>query len=62
MRFLPQVGQRVRVRYDDKQELREVVTAPDEEGVPPAGSPATEEIPWNDSGRANWWANGTRRG
>jgi hypothetical protein len=62
MRFLPQVGQRVRVRFnDERNELREVVTPPGDEGVPPAGSPATEEIPWIDSGRANWWANGTRR-
>lgn len=62
MRFLPQAGQRVQVRYDgDTRSVLDVLTPPGQEGPPPAGSVPTAEIPWRDGGRANWWANGTRR-
>lgn len=62
MRSLPQAGQRVQVRYDvDAQSVLDVLTPPGQEGPPPAGSVPTVEIPWRDGGRANWWANGTRR-
>lgn len=62
MKFLPQACQRVRVRYDaQSQELIEVLTPPGAEVPPPEGYAPTEEIPWNDAGTANWWANGTRR-
>ena len=62
MKFLPQAGQRVRVRYEaDNETLLEILTPPGSEGPPPENSAPTAEIPWNDSGNANWWANGTRR-
>lgn len=62
MKFLPQAGQRVRVLFDPaKGELLRVITLPGQEGTPPPGSAPTVEIDWIDSGRANWWANGTRR-
>ena len=62
MKYLPQAGQRVQVRYDPaKQELLEVLTSPGAETPPPPGSEPTQEIPWNDSGHSNWWANDTRR-
>ena len=62
MRFLPQAGQGVRVRCDSAAHaVLEVLTPPGEESPPPPGSEPTEEIPWDDTGAANWWANGTRR-
>jgi hypothetical protein len=62
MKFLPQAGQRVRVRYDaDNHSLLEVLTPPGSEIPPPDGYVPTEEIPWNDFGHAKWWADGTRR-
>jgi hypothetical protein len=62
MSFLPQAGQGVRVRYDAQAHaVLEVLTPPGEESPPPPGFEPTKEIAWNDTGRANWWANGTRR-
>ena len=62
MKYLPQAGQRLRVLYDPATlELLRVVTAPGQETAAPPGSERTAEIPWNDSGHAGWWANGTRR-
>jgi hypothetical protein len=62
MKFLPQPGQRVRVRYDcDKQELMDILTPPGSEGAPPDGSARTVEIPWNDFGHTTFWADGSRR-
>lgn len=62
MKFLPQTGQRLRVRYDPaRNQLLEIVTPPGEEEAAPPGAEPTQEIPWNDTGRANWWADGTRR-
>lgn len=62
MAFLPQAGQRVRVLYDPtKRELQAVVTPPGQEVAAPPGAEPTKEIPWNDSGHATWWANGTKR-
>lgn len=62
MKDLPQPGQRLRVLCDPaKGELVRVVTPPGQELAPPPGSAPTQEIPWNDSGHANWWADGVRR-
>jgi hypothetical protein len=62
MTDLPQAGQGLRVLCDPaNRELVRVLTPPGQEAAPPPGSAPTKEIPWNDAGQANWWANGTRR-
>ncbi len=62
MKFLPQAGQQVRVRYDPENcQLIEILTPPGQETPPPEGYAPTGEIPWDDSHHASWWADGTRR-
>jgi hypothetical protein len=55
MRFLPQAGQRVDVRYDPAtREVRKILTAAGEERGTPLASQPTVEIPWVDSARQGY--------